>query len=196
MVALYSREDYRDALLSLLPRGRVWSKDEGSTQYRLMSGLAPTFERLDARAQFLLFDAFPANSVELLEEWERTLGLPDPCEGEGQSIEQRRAQVVVKMFEGGGQSVPYYLRVLDRLGYTNATINEFAPFRADCDVADTPLYGEDWAHVWEIRLPDFRIFHFEADVSTAGDFLESYGDEAVFCLIAAIQPAHTFVIFS
>lgn len=194
--ALYSREDYREALLRLLPRGRAWPKDPGSIHFATMDGLAPTFERLDARAQTLLFDAFPPNTVELLPEWEATLGLPDPCEGEDQTLQQRRAQVLAKMFDGGGQSKTYYLAVLARLGYGDATITEFAPFRADASVADTPLYSDDWWFVWQINLPDLRIFYFQADVSAVGEALETYSDDAVTCVIAAIKPAHTIVVFT
>lgn len=196
MPALFPDDAYRDALLSLFPRGRVWPREPGSSQHMLASGLAPSFGRLDARAQQLLVDAFPATTVELLDEWEASLGLPDPCDGEGASAEQRRAQVLVKLFEGGGQSKAYYLAVLERLGYAGATIQEFAPFRADVSFADAPLYDDDWWHVWQITLPEFATYYFEADVSFAEDYLESYGNEAVFCVIAAIQPAHTLVLFS
>lgn len=196
MPARFSAVDYRDALLSLLPRGRVWPREPGSTQHQLMAGVAPTFERLDARAQQLLFDAFPVNTVELLAEWEATLGLPDPCEGEGQTLEQRRAQVVVKLFTGGGQSVPYYEAVLSRLGYTNAEITEYAPFRAGHSAPGDPINGEDWWYAWNIDLPDVRAFYFRAGDSAAGDRLSSYSDESASCVIAAIKPAHTIVTYT
>lgn len=192
----FSTADYRDALLSLLPRGRVWSREPGSVQYDLMSGFAPTFARLDARAQDLLFDAFPANTLELLPEWEATLGLPDPCDGEAQTIEQRRAQVLIKLFNGGGQTVGYYKAVLSRLGYANATITEFAPFRANASVANSPLYGDAWWHVWNINLPDLSVFYFSANISTAGEPLLTVSTDAVFCAIEAIKPAHTLVTYS
>jgi uncharacterized protein YmfQ (DUF2313 family) len=48
----------------------------------VLSGFTPAFERLTARANNLLIDAFPGSTYELLPEWEATLGLPDPCAGE------------------------------------------------------------------------------------------------------------------
>jgi uncharacterized protein YmfQ (DUF2313 family) len=193
--ATFKRADYREALLALLPRGRVWPKEPGSTHYRLMDGFAPTFERLDRRAQELLFDLFPANTVELLPEWEATLGLPDPCDGEEQTLEQRRNQVLIRLFEGGGQSKTYYLAVLARLGYEDAEIREYAPFRANASVANTPVYSEAWWFVWTVVLPNASVTYFRANASTANEPLFSLSAEAVFCTLAAIKPAHTVVLF-
>ena len=194
--SLYPASAYRDALLTLLPRGRVWPKDPGSLQYRTMEGFAPTFERLDARAQTLLIDLFPAFTVELLPEWEASLGLPDDCEGDGQTLEQRLAQVVAKLFEGGGQTIDYYARVLARLGYTNATITEYAPFRVGASPVGLPLLDDDWWFAWNINLPDVRSFYFTAGLSAAGEPLATYTGESVFCVIAAIKPAHTVVTYT
>lgn len=194
--AKFRAADYRDALLSLLPRGRVWSREPGSVQHALMSGFAPTFERLDARAQGLLYDAFPVNTVELLPEWEASLGLPDPCDGDAQTIEQRRAQVLVRLFNGGGQTVGYYKAVLSRLGYPDATITEYAPFRANVSTANSPLYGDAWWHVWNVNLPGLSVSYFAANSSTANEPLFSVSTDGVFCTLAAIKPAHTLLTYS
>jgi uncharacterized protein YmfQ (DUF2313 family) len=193
--AQFKRADYREALLALLPRGRVWPKEPGSTLYGTMDGFAPTFERLDKRAQDLLFDLFPANTVELLAEWEATLGLPDPCDGDAQTLEQRRNQVLIKLFEGGGQSKGYYLAVLARLGYEDAEILEYAPFRANANVANTPVYSDAWWFVWTVVLPGVSVTYFRANASTANEALFSLSDAAVFCILDAIKPAHTVVLF-
>lgn len=194
--ALFKAADYRSALLALLPRGRVWPREPGSLQYAFMDGCAPTFERLDARAQTLLFDAFPANTLELLPEWELSLGLPDPCDGDEQTVEQRRAQVMVRLVEGGGQSVGYYLAVLSRLGYPDATITEYAPFRTNASVANSALYGDEWWHVWNINLPSLSVFFFRTNVSTTNEPLLSVSADGVFCTIDAIKPAHTLVTYT
>src|SRR6185369_8699167 len=194
--AFYPAEAYRDAILSLLPRGRVWSKEPGSLQYRLADGFAQTFERLDARAQSLLVDLFPAFTVELLPEWEASLGLPDPCEGADQTIEQRRLQVVTKLTVGGGQSIAYFVTVLDRLGYTNATITEYAPFRIGVSPVGLPLLDDDWWFAWNINLPDVRAFYFSAGESAVGEALATYSGESVFCVIEALKPAHTIVTYT
>lgn len=191
--ALYSVEAYRDALIALLPRGRVWNDD---VQRLVMTAAARGFERFDARAQGLLFDAFPPNTLQLLPEWEVSLALPDPCEGEDQTTDQRRAQVLAKFCASGGQSIPYYRQVLDTLGYTNAEITEFAPFRVGRSRVGQPLYGSDWWYAWNINLPDVRTFLFRVGSSTVGQPLSTYSQTSVFCVIDVIKPAHTVVSYT
>jgi len=71
--------DYQAALQALLPHGRVWPREPDAVQSRVAAGLAQTAARLHARANYLLRDAFPVAPLELLPEWEATLGLPDEC---------------------------------------------------------------------------------------------------------------------
>jgi uncharacterized protein YmfQ (DUF2313 family) len=191
----FSHDDYKAALLSLLPTGRVWPKDPDAVQNDVLDGLAPTFVRLDARAQALLVDAFPASSLELLPEWELSLGLPDACEGEDQILQVRRAQVVNRLVNAGGQSIPYYLAALGRLGYADATVQEYSPFRTDIDVADSILYEESWAHAWQISVPDLRVFYFSTDISAADEPLVSIANSVIVCVIDALKPAHTTVLY-
>jgi uncharacterized protein YmfQ (DUF2313 family) len=193
---LYALDDYKAALRALLPRGRAWPRDPDSVQAAVINGLAPSFVRLDARAQGLLADAFPATTLELLPEWEASLGLPDQCEGPNQGLEQRRTQVVSRLVNTGGQSVGYYLGVIARLGYVGVTIDEFAPFRADRNTADSPLYDSSWWMVWRINIPDFRVFYFQADISAADEALLTIANDVILCVIPPLAPAHTTVIFA
>jgi uncharacterized protein YmfQ (DUF2313 family) len=193
MGALFSAAQYAEKLQALLPRGRVWGD---GVQGQVTAALAPSFERLDARAQQLLFDAMPPNTVELLPEWEASLGLPDPCEGPDQTTDQRRAQVIAKFCASGGQSIAYYQGVLETLGYTNSVITQFAPFRAGRSMAGDPAYDSRWWFAWNIYLPDLRVFFFRAGLAAAGDPLVTYPTTAVFCVIAALKPAHTVATFT
>jgi uncharacterized protein YmfQ (DUF2313 family) len=193
--ALFSATDYVDALAMLFPRGRAWPMAPGTVQRQVLEALAAGLTRFDARAQTLLVDAFPGATIELLPEWEATTALPDPCDGDGQTVDQRRAQVINRLVSAGGQSVPYFLGVLTRLGYTGAQIVEYAPFRADVGCADQPLYTDPWAFHWTIVLPGLSVFYFQADVSAADEPLFTVSDQAVLCTIATLQPSHTTVDF-
>lgn len=194
--ALYGQADYEAALRSLFPTGRAWSREPDALQGQLVAGLAPTLVRLDARAQTLLVDAFPATTVELLPEWEASLGLPDQCEGPDHVVEQRRQQVVNRLVNTGGQSKAYFLDVLARLGFADCEITEYTPFKADVSVADWPVYDESWTHAWRVNVPGLRIFEFKADISTADEPLLTISDQVIFCVIEALKPAHTLVIYT
>lgn len=194
--ALYSQADYQAALQALLPPGRAWSRDPAAVQNKVMAGLAPSYVRLDARAQTLLVDAFPGSTVELLPEWEASTGLPDPCEGDDQVVQQRRQRVVNRLVNTGGQSKAYFIGVIESLGFTDAGITEYTPFKADVSVADSAVYDESWAFAWTLNVPGLRTFDFVADVSTADEPLLIISDDVIVCTIEALKPAHTLVIYT
>jgi uncharacterized protein YmfQ (DUF2313 family) len=191
---LYSAEDYLRALQSLMPRGRVWPRDDDALQTQTLSGLAPTCERLNARANQLLVDSFPASTEELLPEWEETLGLPDPCAGEAPTIQLRRAQVVARFISSGGQSVAYFIALAAALGYT-ITITQFSPFRFG-HLFGSELCGAAWAFAWQINGPVFTVERFEFGVSVFGEPFASWSNNVLQCEIERLAPAHTKVIFS
>lgn len=190
----YSAADYLAALQSLMPRGRVWPKDPDATQTAALSGFTPSMARLNARANYLLVDAFPADAVELLPDWESSLGLPDPCQGEAPTIQQRQAQVVARLTNGGGQSVPYFIAYALALGYT-ITITQFAPFRVGRNRAGDPICGRDWAFAWQVNAPANTFTYFRAGLSVAGEPLRTWTDEVLQCELEKLKPAHTFLNF-
>jgi uncharacterized protein YmfQ (DUF2313 family) len=134
--------DYLAALQALLPQGRAWTRDPAATLTTLLDGIAKTYATADARAANLLIDAFPVTTVELLPEWEQTLGLPDPCLGSVPTIQQRQNQVVARILGGGGQSVGYLTTFAASLGFPVA-ITEFSPFRVGISGAGSALNGSE-----------------------------------------------------
>ncbi|WP_338085472.1 putative phage tail protein [Gluconacetobacter entanii] len=93
----YSAADFLAAFQRHLPTGPIWPREAGSNQATALGCLMPTLERLAQRDENLLIDAFPATTVELLPEWQASLGLPDACAGTDPTIEQQRAQVVARL---------------------------------------------------------------------------------------------------
>lgn len=191
----FSASSYAEALKALLPRGRVWSKEIGSVLSSVMSVLSPTYQRNGDRAAYLLVDAFPGQSVELLPEWESTLGLPDPCTGPLPTIQQRQAAILARWTSTGGQSVAYFEAVAAALGFP-VTVTEFAPFWAGVSHAADPLGNETTVNVWQINAPLVTTYWFEADVSAAESPLASWGNTLLECQLTAIKPAHTYLQFA
>lgn len=190
----YTAADYLTALQALMPRGRVWPRDPAAIQTKTLSGLASSFQRVSDRANQLLVDGFPATTTELLSEWEESLGLPDPCAGEGPTLQLRRAQVVARFAGGGGQSVPYIIAYAANLGYT-ITITQFLPARVGMLHAGDPLCGLPWAFAWRVNAPTYTISAFRAGISAAGEPLSVNGNAVLECELESISPAHTTVIF-
>lgn len=186
--------DYARALRALLPFGRVWPRDDDTTQFKLMTALGYTLSRLTLRSNNLLVDSFPSTTIELLPEWEASLGLPDPCAGASPTIEARRAQVVARFATSGGQSRAYFIAFAGALGYT-ISIQDFAPFRAGVSHAGDPLYGADWAYTWAILAPLNTVQYFRAGNSTAGEPLAYWSNLVLECELNSVKPAHMILQF-
>ncbi|MBU9403577.1 YmfQ family protein [Burkholderia multivorans] len=189
----YSASDFTSALMALMPRGLAWPRDPDSVMGRTIAALAPVWSRHVAANNYLLVDAFPATTVELLPEWEATLGLPDPCAGESPSLAQRQAQVVARFTNTGGASIPYFVNYAKNLGF-DISISEFTPFRVGQHSAGDSVGVEGWAHTWRINAPATTINYFRASASTAGEPLASWGNAILMCEMNALKPAHTLVI--
>ena len=185
--------DFQQAMLRLLPRGRVWRRDPGSNLSALFLALAPTYTRNTEAAAQVLIDASPATTQNLLVEWENSLGLPDPCTAANPSVQQRRAAVRAKWGARGSLTIPYFVALAANLGFT-ITITEFAPYAVDMP-CDMPLNGPEWAFVWQVNAPQITTFYFSADQSSVDDPLESYDAGELVCRITADAPAETLVLF-
>ncbi|MDO8706437.1 MAG: DUF2313 domain-containing protein [Sulfuricaulis sp.] len=110
---------YREHLQALLPSGAAWPRDTGAVLTATLDALAQELGRVDTRFADLLNEADPRSAYELLADWERSRGLPDPCVTESLTIDQRRTALVGKVTGLGGQSPAYFLSVLEQLGYVS-----------------------------------------------------------------------------
>lgn len=186
---------YRDQLISLQPPGAAWTTEPDSTRWNMLTALAVEFARIDMRAAELREEADPRNTAELLPDWERVAGLPDPCAGQAQTLAERRQRLVSKLAARGGQSRAYFVGVAARLGYT-VTIEEFRPFTCTsaCDDALNPA-AIGWPFVWRVRAPAETVRPFTAG-SSCDEPINAWGNQILECVIGRLKPAHTTVFFA
>jgi uncharacterized protein YmfQ (DUF2313 family) len=195
LAPLNSALDFLLAFQRLLPRGRVWHRGWGTVQAEDLITLFPQTVRLNQRAIDVLRETFPCTTNELLAEWEATLGLPDPCFGEPDTIQARQAAVCAKFTARGGQSADYFIQLAASIGVP-ITITTFRPFYASEGRVDDPLYDEQWADVWLVTSPYTGAWtYFRVDESTVDEPLVSFGNTMLECLLNAAKPAHTVIIF-
>jgi uncharacterized protein YmfQ (DUF2313 family) len=147
--ALYDRhvrrsgDDYAVAFSALLPRGAAWPREPETVLMSLIAGMAQIWgDPVDKRAADLLEqESDPRTTVELLPDWERNWGLPDPCFAEPLSVHDRQVALVQRMTIEGGQSRQFFVDVAAQLGYT-ITITEYRPFMTGIDkVGDNRVIG-------------------------------------------------------
>ncbi|WP_110972134.1 YmfQ family protein [Pseudomonas huaxiensis] len=183
-----------------------------ATQLRLLlppeayDGAAPVLSSLlaaDARALEgaqlsgdLLYSRVWPESAEALADWERVLGLPDPCVvNEGHTVGQRIAAVIAKLQSPGGQSRGFFIQLAASLGY-NISITEFRPARAGVAVAGDAVNGDSWTSSWMINAEAVGVFVARAGSAAAGEALAVWGNELLECRMESMRPAHTTIVFS
>jgi uncharacterized protein YmfQ (DUF2313 family) len=185
--------DFSEATLRLAPRGPIWRRDGGSLFRTTMGALAPTYTRSTEAGAQVLVDASPATTRNLLNEWEASLGLPDPCTRSSPTLDQRRAAVRAKFGARGSLTPAYFVALGAALGLT-ITIKEFRPFKAG-QPCGRPLYGPAWAFAWQVNAPQITIHRFKAGGSSAGDPLATFDNTELACRIMRDAPAGTTVFF-
>jgi uncharacterized protein YmfQ (DUF2313 family) len=189
-------DDFTQALADLLPVGALWPRDPDTTLMALVAGLAAGANAAHQRAQDLLMrESDPAQTVELLPDWERAYGLPDTCAPEGQGLQERQAALQARIAALGGQSRAYFIAVAAALGF-EITIEEFRPFRADRSTVETALNDAPWPFTWRVHAPEQTIILFRTDRSTADEPLSRASNQILECVLSRLAPAHTTVLFS
>lgn len=190
----FSAADFATGMQNLLPRGAIWPRDPDASQSKVIAALTQIYGRQAARSLNLLTDAFPIAPVELLPEWEESLGLPDPCAGAQPTIQLRQQQVNARFIAGGGQSVPFFIGFAAALGYP-ITITEFAPSRFGLPFG-LPFGGVEWASTWQVNAPTFTIEGFEFGHDAFGEPFASWGSTTLLCEMERISPAHTILLLN
>lgn len=139
-----SGSDYREAFFNLLPDGPAWPKKAiTGPLWQTVDGLNQYWGVVDGRAADLLErESDPRQTVELLPDWERNFGLPDPCYTAPQTIAERQKALIARMTLYGSQSRQFYKDFAKFLGYS-ITITEYRPFMVGMDrVGDSRVYGD------------------------------------------------------
>ena len=190
---IHTQSEYREQLQALMPRGDAWPLSIDAVMNMLLETLAAEFARIEERAHNLFEETDPRTTHELLPDWERVAGLPDPIIGAGVSLEQRRSILVERLTSTGGATAQYLIDVAARLGFT-ITITEFTPFTVSSGVGD-PMYGWEWVFAFQVNAPATSVSYFTV-VSGVSDPLAWWGNALLEAVIKRLKPAHTHALFA
>jgi uncharacterized protein YmfQ (DUF2313 family) len=173
--------DFLAQFLLLMPRGRAWAQSPSSVFVQCMKALMPTYVRQSRSSAGLLVDGFPATAVNLLPQWQASVGLPNACTPLDATIAQQQAQVVQQFVGATGQTVAYYIAVAALYGYS-ITIVELAP----------------QTRTFVVHSPNgLANILFRAGGSSAGNPLVIVqGNSQLECIINLLKPADTVAEFS
>ena len=184
-----SGDDYTDALMALLPKGQAWPRAIESVLSRTCSGLAKIWGDVDGRAADLLeIESDPRDTTEMLLDWERNWGLPDPCEVYPPDTEpERRDELVFKMTLLGRQDRKFFIDMAARQGET-VTIREYAPYMSGVSrVGDTRKPPEEPHFRWQLGRQELR-YYWLVDLEHVLTGVE--------CIFTRYKPAHSDIVFT
>jgi uncharacterized protein YmfQ (DUF2313 family) len=186
---------YTGLVQALLPGGWAWPRAPEANLTRLVQALGDGFARVHrAVARLLVIEADPRTVEDLLPEWERAFGLPDPCVGDAEmTLAERRRVLTAKVAAKGGQSRAYLIALAAAHGYA-VTLEEFRP--ATCiDPCDTPVYGEPWAYAFRVNAAELNVV-WATCVDLCNVPLRTWGNARLECLIDRAKPAHTIALYA
>lgn len=195
-MAVRQSSDYTQQLQQLLPAGPAWDKDLYPLPHDVIQSFARALSSVDKRNNDLLSEMFPATIRELLVDWERVMGLPDPCLGEAGSSSERIASVIRRFSEVGRQDAAYFVDIARRFGYPDAWVEEWrAPRFGRMRFGQARFGGWNNQFIWvmhmETRLPGSTRF----GAARFGERFGSNPNDIVECVIRRYAPAHTQVYF-
>ena len=185
-------EDYLQQLLALLPNGLAWNKQTDSNLYLFCEGLAQEFARIEADLDLMLKEAKPNRTWNLLKEWEKAAGLPDECVVASDDPVVRRNQLVSRLLMQGGQSVAYFVSVLEGMGYKSPKITEPKPATVN-SLCTAFVWDKSSAWSWIVSLSEDVDLLYATTNSACTAFLGAYMPSPAKCLLERIKPAHTYV---
>lgn len=190
-------DTYLAQLQALLPEGAAWTREEPAVLTRLLAAMADGLARVHGRSAILLEEIAPRTALELLPDWERVTGLPDPCAvaaGIGGTLQERRAAVVSRLTASGGQSLGYFADLIEAMGY-EAEIEEYRPFICGDECGDELGGGDEIRFYWRVTVSAARVTYFRCGESECGDTLADFARaEDLECLLNRLKLAHTTLI--
>lgn len=174
-------DDFLSALLALLPPGEASpasAQDEPATQIAFWQAVAEEFGRLHKRVSDLTeTEADPAQTCDLLENWEDDYGLPDTCTPTDPTLAQRHAALLTKIRAQGEPLISYFEAVAASLGYSTViTVTA--------------------ANQWTFTTPATTINYFRVGESSAGEPLRWTDSSSLECRMRRICPAWIELLFS
>ena len=126
----------------------------------LIDGLVVELSRIGVRKADIIREMDFRQMVELLPDWERIAGLPDPCAPAPTKIAERQAALVARITarggDTGGSTVALLIQIAVDLGYADASVRRFHlpafTCQSECDDNLNTLTA-GWPFVYEFILP-------------------------------------------
>lgn len=183
---------YAAQLRALLPPGPAWDAELAPEIAAILGGVSQELARLDARAGQIQDEMNAGTVSELVPDWERVMGLPDPCLGPGVVFSDRRLSVRRRLLAVGEQTPAYFVELAATQGYKAAQVSERRAPRFGRSRFGRGRFGT-WAaqFMWALDTGPRQAFGRRFGVSYWGERFGANPGAALNCLIERHAPAHT-----
>jgi uncharacterized protein YmfQ (DUF2313 family) len=148
--------EYVALFQQLLPRGKAWLIQPGTRTARWLDGLMVEAVRVHDFLSNLVDDYDPSTaSGELLEAWERSVGLPEPGEELAATTAERRLDVVARIAAANVRTEADWVALAEAAGYAGASVTQGSETMCTCDSLCTAyVQGEHMdAFSFTLNLP-------------------------------------------
>lgn len=190
------REDQASLLAEHLPQGGVFNaaRVEGTNFRKLLIALGLELFRLEYAIFNLCHELDPQDTIDLIQEWERSVGIPDDCLKTTGTLQQRRDQVLLKL---RGFRVHTAQDFIDLAAFFGEVVEiEYGAKRGVYPMAYPVIYYPDAktarmtmiVHFPNITTPSYPLaYPFPYQFSRNG---------VIECLFTHIRPANVDIVFS
>lgn len=179
-------------IVKLLHTGQAWSRSIGTNLYNTVALLSPSIQRWYEFADTMLTECFPTTTVNNLDVWEASVGLPDPLFTGTMPAGLNRQLMIARISNTGGQSPSFYINYAALLGY-QITIEETRWPDANTFFPGMRIsqgYGD---FHWIITVLNQTTFPFRAGW-TVGEPIDITSDYSLLIYeITRLAPAHTVI---
>lgn len=182
-------DKFWQALSFLLPPGWAFPRHLKSVVMLTLKACAQLLKKHEDYVHETVRDWMPHRTKNRLDEWEEALGLPDPCFGDEQTLQQRQTNMLARL--RGDLDLPYDESSADSTGALKLFMAKYGyiiearyniPFRVGRNrVGDRLGALNGILHVWvyHVRKP------FRVSVNRVGDrlMIDSKTSHEILCLL-------------
>jgi uncharacterized protein YmfQ (DUF2313 family) len=188
-------ETNTQVLANYLPTGILYTaKNIGESKLRkMLKALAHELTREQDKLYELSYEHKLDTTTNLIQEWERALGIPDDCFNTNQPIEIRRKQIVAKFAKMNLLTEQDWIDLAKLFGYDIRIIHPIEDSGFDYDL-DFFFYTDKEARF--VMIIEFLHMYAPEDVfDCTFDFTFSDDTNVVICLFEHLKPANVKLIF-
>jgi|GEM_PF-157660 len=183
---------YLGQLTALLPPGQALARRADGRAGLLLGVAAAEFARIEARGVVLRDQADPRSVAEMIDDWERALGLPDECAAGQTLLEQRRAAVLARLTERLAPT-PATIEAVSLAYGVRASVIEFREHNCEQD-CEAPVNGNGWPHAFTV-WGSGRVVTDATCEDGCEQPLRAWSDLPHECAVRRLAPAHTVALF-